>query len=89
MYCKSKHKILISIIAITLLIGSSLFGPVSYAQDKYKGEWVLPAHYPDGFDGWGKIDKIESDYSTEYAQPLSKFLSINSGLVPVSEAIVL
>ncbi len=58
MNCKSKQKILISIIAITLLICPALLGHIGYAQDKVKGEWILPSHYPDGFDGWGKVDRI-------------------------------
>ena len=59
MNSKSKLKILISITAIALLICPSLLGHVSHAQNKYKGEWIMPSHYPaDGFDGWGKVDRI-------------------------------
>ena len=31
---------------------------VILAKGKYKPEWVMPEHYPDGFDGWGRIDRI-------------------------------
>jgi hypothetical protein len=34
---------------------------VRYAQSRVKGEWVLPKFYPDGFDGWGRIDSITED----------------------------
>ena len=59
MNCKSIQKVLVSIIMITLLICPGLLGHVSFAGDKVKGEWILPPHYPaDGFDGWGKADRI-------------------------------
>ncbi len=35
--------------------------PVSagYAQQKHKGEWILPENYPlGGFDGWGTINRL-------------------------------
>ena len=34
---------------------------ISYAQRLYKPEIVLPEHYPDGFDGFGWIDRIAED----------------------------
>ena len=34
--------------------------PALSAQDRHKGEWRLPPHYPDGFHGWGRIDRISS-----------------------------
>lgn len=48
--------------------------PVStgYAQQKHKGEWILPENYPlGGFDGWGTIDRLGTDEvvidDTQYA----------------------
>lgn len=39
-----------------------IFSNISYAQNKVKGEWVLPKDYPaDGFDGWGCIVSIEKN----------------------------
>jgi len=51
-----------------LCVGLALFflsaampATVSYAQSRVKGEWVLPKFYPDGFDGWGRIDSVAKD----------------------------
>lgn len=34
----------------------------SYAQGRYlREDWKLPKFYPRGFDGYGKIEKIEQD----------------------------
>ena len=38
--------------------------PVSagYAQQKHKGEWILPENYPlGGFDGWGTINRLAAE----------------------------
>jgi len=38
--------------------------PVSagYAQQKHKGEWILPENYPlGGFDGWGTINRLATE----------------------------
>jgi hypothetical protein len=32
-----------------------------HAQRRVKGEWVLPPFYPDGFHGWGRINRITAD----------------------------
>ncbi len=34
---------------------------VGLAQRKVKPEWVMPKHYPNGFDGMGRIDSIAVD----------------------------
>ena len=34
---------------------------VGLAQGKVKPEWVMPKHYPNGFDGMGRIDSISED----------------------------
>ncbi len=42
-------------------LGISISAHVGSAQTRGKGEWVLPKFYPDGFDGWGRIDRITAD----------------------------
>lgn len=42
-------------------LSTAIPASVSHAQTRVKGEWVLPKYYPDGFDGWGRIDRIESN----------------------------
>lgn len=49
------------LLALVLLCGSILFPTGGYAQGPYKGEWILPQHYPNGFDGWGHIDRLAPD----------------------------
>jgi hypothetical protein len=43
---------------VGLVLGSASVG---CAQERYKGEWVLPEHYPDGFHGWGRLDRLGTD----------------------------
>ena len=31
------------------------------AERRVKGEWVLPEHYPDGFHGYGYLDRMAAD----------------------------
>ena len=41
---------------------SAVPGNFSYAQGRImREEWKLPDFYPQGFDGYGKIEKIEAD----------------------------
>jgi len=30
-------------------------------EQKIKGEWILPAHYPAGFDGYGYLNRIAAE----------------------------
>jgi|GEM_PF-1302304 len=30
-----------------------------HAKARHKGEWTLPSHYPDGFDGYGYLDSMD------------------------------
>ncbi len=58
---------------------------VTHAQGRVKGEWVLPKHYPDGFDGYGRIYTITADKvviddsvlklsaSVEYSTPTNRY----------------
>jgi hypothetical protein len=39
-------------------VGAALSSNPGHAQQRVKPEVVLPAHYPDGFHGWGRIDRI-------------------------------
>jgi hypothetical protein len=48
------HKALL----LGLFISIALMGTFGHAAGPYKGEWVLPNHYPNGFDGWGRIDRL-------------------------------
>ena len=41
---------------------SAVPGNYSYAQGRFmREEWQVPKFYPRGFDGYGKIEKIERD----------------------------
>jgi len=55
-----KHMILCIGLAVCFL-SITIPASVSFAERRVKGEWVLPKHYPDGFDGWGRIDRITED----------------------------
>ena len=59
-HAKIKH-ITFIIVAVLLIVGVALPIGTSYAQRKVKGEWIMPKHYPDGFDGMGYIDRIGKD----------------------------
>ncbi|MBW2031606.1 MAG: hypothetical protein JRJ31_21335 [Deltaproteobacteria bacterium] len=49
----------IVIFAVAFLAAEITFPKaVCYAQQRVKPEVVLPDHYPDGFDGYGRIDMI-------------------------------
>jgi hypothetical protein len=53
---------------------------VGVAQQRHKGEWVLPAHYPDGFHGWGRIDRLGADEIVidDNLYPLSPSVTYNT-----------
>ena len=58
------HRIMQIIFGITLaLIAAGICTPagVSAGEQKVKGEWILPAHYPAGFDGYGYINRIAAE----------------------------
>jgi len=45
-----------------LFMLSAVPGKFSYAQGRFlREEWKLPDFYPKGFDGFGKIERIEQD----------------------------
>jgi hypothetical protein len=53
-----KNNELSGIVLLCMIIVLVVFASPGYAQGRYKGEWVLPKHYPQGFDGWGRLDRI-------------------------------
>lgn len=57
---KFRHFIVCSILSLFL---ANIWMPVnlSHAQTLHKPEVVLPADYPNGFDGFGRIDDLD-DY---------------------------
>jgi hypothetical protein len=58
---KKNMHVLFSVGLFCFIMGLVLCASAGYAQDRYKGEWVLPEHYPDGFNGWGRIDRLAPD----------------------------
>jgi len=46
-------------IALALIVGGiCLPAGVSAGERKIRGEWILPDNYPQGFDGYGYINRI-------------------------------
>jgi hypothetical protein len=43
------------------LMSAAVPPSVGLAQGKVKPEWVMPKHYPNGFDGMGHINSIDTD----------------------------
>lgn len=43
------------------LMSTAIPADLSHAQKRYKPEALLPEGYPDGFDGYGRIDDLD-DY---------------------------
>ena len=53
-------RVLIRGAMVLVLMGIVMPSSITYAEGRrVKPEWALPAHYPDGFDGWGRIDRID------------------------------
>ena len=50
----------LALIWVAVFIAASIYNPGdALAQGKVKPEWRdMPAYYPDGFDGWGRIDRM-------------------------------
>ena len=49
-------------IALALIVGGICFPAGAVAgEQKIMGEWILPEHYPKGFDGYGYINRIAAD----------------------------
>jgi hypothetical protein len=63
---KSNRKYLIRQVILCLALAAFLTAGVipagvGQAERRVKGEWVLPKHYPDGFHGYGYLDRIAQD----------------------------
>ena len=76
---------------VVLMASGVVFGNPSHADGKiFREEWKLPAFYPRGFDGYGRIDMIFEDRlvisdsskklssSVVYAVPSSPYASKSS-----------
>ena len=60
--CHHRIKQIIAGIALALIVaGICIPASVSAGEQKVKGEWILPAHYPAGFDGYGYINRIAAE----------------------------
>jgi hypothetical protein len=61
-YKRAKH-VLIIFIGLAIFLGG-LYAPASVKCEEQKviPEWIMPKHYPpDGFDGYGYIDRISKE----------------------------
>lgn len=57
-----KKKILI--LSMCLYMAGPIAFPCAYeawAQGRHRPEMILPSHYPEFFDGFGRVDRIEGD----------------------------
>jgi hypothetical protein len=61
MFARRITRILICTGLAIFLISIAIPPSVGLAQGKVKPEWVMPKHYPNGFDGMGRIDSISED----------------------------
>ncbi|RJR22612.1 MAG: hypothetical protein C4582_06355 [Desulfobacteraceae bacterium] len=44
------------------LIATPILNPLpSLGQRQYREEMVLPSHYPEGFDGVGRVERVEGE----------------------------
>ena len=84
---RNKNVCLTTIKRIALSLGLALFifGAAtppgdSHAQGKYKPEVRLPKGYPDGFDGFGRIERIAPDVVVIHDQqrPLALHVEFNT-----------
>jgi hypothetical protein len=71
LFWKTMVMIGIAVLAVCLL-GNGFAG----AQRLQKGEWYLPETYPDGFHGWGYIDRLSE-----------KEIVIDDGLYPLAKTV--
>ena len=58
------HKIkqIVAAIGLALMVvGICIPVSVSGADRRVKGEWILPEHFPKGFDGYGHINRITAE----------------------------
>ena len=55
--CHHRIKQIMAGIALALIVAGICI-PAGAGEQKVKGEWILPEHYPAGFDGYGYINRI-------------------------------
>ncbi len=56
-FAKLRH-ILVCLGLALFLMTTGIPADLSHAQKRYKPEVVLPPDYPNGFDGWGRIEML-------------------------------
>ena len=54
-------RVLIRVALALVLVGIVCPAGISCAEGRVKPEWSLPKHYPDGFDGYGLVHRIDVD----------------------------
>jgi hypothetical protein len=60
--CHHRIKQIIAGIALALIVaGICIPASAGAGEQKVKGEWILPEHYPAGFDGYGYINRIAAE----------------------------
>jgi hypothetical protein len=60
--CHHRIKQIIAGIALALIVaGLCIPASAGAGEQKVKGEWILPEHYPAGFDGYGYINRIAAE----------------------------
>jgi hypothetical protein len=60
--CHDRIKQIIVGIALALIVaGICIPASAGAGEQKVKGEWILPEHYPAGFDGYGYINRIAAE----------------------------
>jgi hypothetical protein len=82
MLTRKKNMKVLQIVGLLCFIVGLVLGGVSvgYAQQRYKGEWVLPEHYPEGFHGWGRMDRLGAHEIVidDHLYPLSPSVTFNT-----------
>ena len=58
--CHHRIKQIMVGIALALIVAGICI-PAGAGEQKVKGEWILPEHYPAGFDGYGYINRIAAE----------------------------
>jgi hypothetical protein len=55
-------KPIMAVIALALIVAGICIPAGALAgEQKIMGEWILPEHYPKGFDGYGYINRLAAD----------------------------
>ena len=54
-------QIVAGLVLALIVVGICLPAGVSAGERKVRGEWILPENYPEGFDGYGYINRIAAE----------------------------